>query len=758
MQRGVVFVGNCQARSLAHFYRERLADPILERVFCVEMRFELDHAGKKALDTADLIVLQDLDFRGGITAERFRVGTRVVHFPVVACPFLWPFIGRQHPKNRGTHFYGGGPFPPGLSDSFLNRLIAKGVGADEAVDQYLSVDFAKVTNLDRLYEIGMANQRQRDAKCGMSFADTIERHVRDESLFVNFGHPRLRVFRALARQVYAAMGVSGPAIETALSGLVRPPFPYTALPIHPAVGRHFGLSYATESARYSFNYLGPITFAEYVRRYVAYDWNAELHEGIWLAGGSVYWLDQARGIWISGGQEPERALALVDSGLDRSPSSSFGHRARGAIQLKLGRGVEARWAARLAVDLDPDDPDNLLFLARVTAEAGDRAAGLALAELAMARFPSYAPAHQLLADLLFKAGRLDDTVQAARRGAELLPGNPQSQDRLGRLLLEQGDIRGAEKALRRAVSLGFAPPATRVALAAALHKQGGLEDAIDEAMGDLARAPADRAWQNLVAQYLRWLVAHTDDPVRAQALVERATEVAPRCVDFHRILADILARRGRCAEAERAYRDAIAIDPGHAPDHVQISFLLIRLGRPAEAEMAARQAIALAPTLPGGHIALGYSLGQGGRLEEASDAVRRGVELQPNNPNGHALLASYEMLRGRLEDARRGFARAVELQPDNGAWRRSLANVLYKTGRVEDAIAEIRRVVAANPDDATSVKLLDAWLAAQPNAGRATGRVARPVIPVPASDRKAGVEGRGGLARTLRSAAAVGHE
>ena len=51
-----------------------------------------------------------------------------------------------------------------------------------AVERYLGLDINATVNLDRLYEIGLDKQRQRDAMSGFQLAELIAEHFRDHEV------------------------------------------------------------------------------------------------------------------------------------------------------------------------------------------------------------------------------------------------------------------------------------------------------------------------------------------------------------------------------------------------------------------------------------------------------------------------------------------------------------------------------------------------------------------------------------------------
>ena len=121
------------------------------------------------------------------------------------------------------------------------------------------------------------------------------------------------------------MGCEPARTENVLAGLWRSPFPSGCLPIHPVVARHFKLQWVTEEQRYPVRSEGSFTFSEYVRRYMAYEWNEPLAKGM-------------RGMATD---DADKRLETLRQGLALSPASADGHATHAQILMRLGRNAEA---------------------------------------------------------------------------------------------------------------------------------------------------------------------------------------------------------------------------------------------------------------------------------------------------------------------------------------------------------------------------------------------------------------------------------
>ena len=115
--------------------------------------------------------------------------------------------------------------------------------------------------------------------------------------------------------------------------------------------------------------------------------------------------------------------------------------------------------------------------------------------------------------------------------------------------------------------------------------------------------------------------------------------------------------RAQSGDRQAALADAQALVQAHparsAADWFNLGFLLDEDGRPAEAEPAFRRAIALDEKLDRAWYGLGLALIRLGRLDEAITALERNTELQPMSPYGWYQLARVQVDRQQPDKARK---------------------------------------------------------------------------------------------------------
>ncbi len=123
---------------------------------------------------------------------------------------------------------------------------------------------------------------------------------------------------------------------------------------------------------------------------------------------------------------------------------------RGAAACGLGKVAAASEMLNRALRLNPDSPDALLGLARISQWQGERAAASALLARALAASPDNADCLRFLGDLARAAGNTEAALAAHERILAVLPFHPQAHIDLANIHLDAGRVERAVKALAAA--------------------------------------------------------------------------------------------------------------------------------------------------------------------------------------------------------------------------------------------------------------------------------------------------------------------
>lgn len=198
-------------------------------------------------------------------------------------------------------------------------------------------------------------------------------------------------------------------------------------------------------------------------------------------------------------------------------------------------------------------------------------------------------------------------------------------------------------------------------------------------------------------------------PAEAIPALQRYLAAQPNDPVGHGRLAWCLERTGDVSGAYRAYRAAVAIDPGFLDAHLGLGLLLAGSDRTEEALLHLDRAIALDPANPLAHARRGLVLGRMGRIDdslaafEAAEATERPLDASDWFNWGFTLMNAR-----RPADAEAKFRRALEARPDHVSARLQLGVVLETTGRRDEAIACYREVLRLVPDSLPARERLQA--------------------------------------------------
>jgi tetratricopeptide (TPR) repeat protein/transglutaminase-like putative cysteine protease len=354
-------------------------------------------------------------------------------------------------------------------------------------------------------------------------------------------------------------------------------------------------------------------------------------------------------------EEPKAARRHLSAALEAHPTGfdAAAWLVQGEVFEALGEHGPARTAYRSALEKEPDAPDVLLALSRLTVASGsrDEALGYLRKLVVVAGDDAELLAHA--ADGFARLGRFDDALELASRvktedgGVHHLVNVP-----LGLALASRGEFAEALKHLSQ-VEPDADGLTTRIRCRLALGDLGGaVKDVgrareLEELTPDLRSVVGDvkalgnrlkelggaesqsRALERFVcAEYFQ---ARGEWPVRVQALVSEALADDARLGPALGLRAVLHLDRGRLTKALSDAEQAVALCPGdyrgyYARGRVRQERGLT--GALDDYEKAAR----LSKRSDGAVLhALAAALAQAGRKAEALAAQREAVGLQPNN-------------------------------------------------------------------------------------------------------------------------------
>ncbi|CAK0772593.1 protein O-GlcNAc transferase [Gammaproteobacteria bacterium] len=192
----------------------------------------------------------------------------------------------------------------------------------------------------------------------------------------------------------------------------------------------------------------------------------------------------------------------------------------------------------------------------------------------------------------------------------------------------------------------------------------------------------------------------------AERHYRQALALDPDLPEAHNNLGSLLFDTGRVVEAEQNYRTALTHRADFPEAHYNLANVLYQQGQSAASLVEYRAALALRPDYAEAHNNLGRTLQEMGQWAEAEETLNRALTLAPELPEAHHNLGTLRHNQDRLEEAVACYQHALALRPTFASALYNLANVLRELGRVDDAEPYARRAVALAPHDSKAAIIL----------------------------------------------------
>jgi tetratricopeptide (TPR) repeat protein len=183
----------------------------------------------------------------------------------------------------------------------------------------------------------------------------------------------------------------------------------------------------------------------------------------------------------------------------------------------------------------------------------------------------------------------------------------------------------------------------------------------------------------------------------AKKVFEQYTSEKPNNAWGHFMLGLSASKSGDPDKAEKAFEEAIRIDPKHVKSLTNLSRILIDKGRFEDALVKLTQAGELDSNSAEMHRLLGRTYNGQGRTDEAIDAYRQAIALDSKDAWSMNNLGLIWIELGRPDEATPFLAKAVELRKDVAMFHNNLGMALEHTGRFAAAVTAYNGALAADP-------------------------------------------------------------
>jgi predicted O-linked N-acetylglucosamine transferase (SPINDLY family) len=283
--------------------------------------------------------------------------------------------------------------------------------------------------------------------------------------------------------------------------------------------------------------------------------------------------------------------------------------------------------------------------------------------------------------------------------AALAEPGPCSDAAEGRALLAAGQPEMAFPLLLRALEAEPTEPAHWVAIHEALVGAGMLDAArhlMSQAVAiGLPEAALAAMREMLTASALRSVTEHAAPAPRAP-IVEYAPP--PAAVAGHLARGNKAAAQGRLAEAERAWRAALKLDPAQPEALNNLGGLLGKQKRIDEAAAVLRRCIVAHPALAAPRANLAHALVEARRFEEGEEACRGALAIDPAHHHANFLAGALAARRNEHAEAEQHYRAALSAKPHSAEVLTQLGRTLRSLKRESEAEAAFHAAIAYAPD------------------------------------------------------------
>lgn len=238
-------------------------------------------------------------------------------------------------------------------------------------------------------------------------------------------------------------------------------------------------------------------------------------------------------------------------------------------------------------------------------------------------------AHNNLADVWSRSGRVDDAIRQYQAALKVMPESPVARNNLGSHFLKQGKVAEAIEEFRRVLSRDPQSIRARFSLADALMRSGRAAEAVAEYEKALAIKP-DLARGHLALGHALMRAGRLADAI---AQFKIAVQLEPGHAHARNSLATAFAAKQQWGEAIRCWRETLEIDPNNVAAQSGLAWTLATAPDPTLRNGAAALAVAqhLFQTVDASDPALlrvlAAAYAEAGRFSEAIKTTERGIAL-----------------------------------------------------------------------------------------------------------------------------------
>jgi len=391
--------------------------------------------------------------------------------------------------------------------------------------------------------------------------------------------------------------------------------------------------------------------------------------------------------------DPAAARAAFTKAVELSPTYLPAIVNLARLDIAEKKPADARKRLEALVAKDPKNEQALLALTDIMGRTGAPPAEIvATLQRAISANPQSVPARLALISFYLRAKDSAAALSTAQEAAAALRNEPRILGALAQAHEAAGETNQAVDTLNRWATLEPGSAAPLVRLAAVSAKRQDYPKTIELLRKAQKLAPDDLGiTRDLVIGYL--LAGKPDEAIKEAKSLQ---STKPQIAAGFALEGDVHTATQSWAQAERAYRDALKVEPASEGLALKLHASLNRTGKAAEADALAKKWLAEHPKDAAFRVYLAErALGEK-NLRSAVALYQAVIALQPDNV---VALNNLAWSAGQLGDPKAiGYAeRAVRLAPDNAAALDTLGTLLVSKGDASKGVEYLKKATDLSP-------------------------------------------------------------
>jgi len=313
---------------------------------------------------------------------------------------------------------------------------------------------------------------------------------------------------------------------------------------------------------------------------------------------------------------------------------------RALEQMKINRPLRAEETCRDYLLQHPGCTDHMRLLGHALIKQHRPVEAEEQFRFALSLDPDFPQLHEDLGSALAMQSRFDEAIPAFEKALQLQPALPLVQKKLGRALASAGRGEDADEAFRE--YLDKDPDRAAIGAGIVHSREGRRAEAIEVFRDVLKRKPDNvDAMRHLAFAYWQEKKKLLD----AEALLRRATQLAPDYIGAWLTLGSLLLDSGKPLDAIEVYLTTTKLEPKNSETWGGLGNAYGRAMYPEKAVEAFKRSIDLNPNVPRVHSAYGYELKTIGDQEGALRAFRTAIQTRPELGDVYWTMANLKVFK-----------------------------------------------------------------------------------------------------------------